>query len=95
MTPEQESILSSYRVDGKVAVVTGGSRGIGFGCAQALAEAGAEVVLVARAGPGLEEAAASDRRGHVPRLRRDGSGTGTRGSRWSAPDRHLGQQRGG
>ena len=59
MTPEQESILSSYRVDGKVAVVTGGSRGIGFGCAQALAEAGAEVVLAARAGPGLEEAAAS------------------------------------
>lgn len=59
MMPEQKSVLPSYRVDGRVAVVTGGSRGIGFGCAQALAEAGAQVVLVARAGPGLEEAAAS------------------------------------
>jgi NAD(P)-dependent dehydrogenase (short-subunit alcohol dehydrogenase family) len=59
MASEHESILSSYRVDGKVAVVTGGSRGIGFGCARALDEAGADVVLVARAGPGLEEAAAS------------------------------------
>jgi len=59
VTPEHESVLSSFRVDGRVAVITGGSRGIGFGCAQALAEAGAEVVLVARAGPELERAAVS------------------------------------
>ena len=38
----------SFRLDGKRALVTGGSRGIGFGCAVALAEAGAHVVIAAR-----------------------------------------------
>ena len=38
----------SYRLDGKRAVVIGGSRGIGLGCAVALAEQGASVVIVAR-----------------------------------------------
>jgi 2-deoxy-D-gluconate 3-dehydrogenase len=38
----------SFRLDGKRALVTGGSRGIGFGCAVALAEAGAHVIVAAR-----------------------------------------------
>ncbi|PTX56460.1 NAD(P)-dependent dehydrogenase (short-subunit alcohol dehydrogenase family) [Litoreibacter ponti] len=38
----------SMRLDGKRAFVPGGSRGIGLGCAVALAEAGAEVVIAAR-----------------------------------------------
>ncbi|MFD0915133.1 SDR family NAD(P)-dependent oxidoreductase [Pseudahrensia aquimaris] len=38
----------SFRVDGKRALVTGASRGIGLGGAVALAEAGAEVVMAAR-----------------------------------------------
>ncbi len=38
----------SFRLDGKRAVVTGGSRGIGLGCAVALAEEGANVTIVAR-----------------------------------------------
>jgi len=42
-----------------VAVVTGGSRGIGLACARGLAEAGAEVIVVARPGLGLEGAAAA------------------------------------
>ena len=38
----------SFRLDGKRALVTGGSRGIGLGGAVALAEAGAHVVITAR-----------------------------------------------
>ena len=44
----------SLRVDGRRALVTGASSGIGQGCAVALAEAGAEVVCVARGGDRLE-----------------------------------------
>ena len=55
---QQQSILTSYRLDGKVAVIMGASRGIGLACAQALAQAGAEVVLSARDSPALRAAAA-------------------------------------
>src|ERR1044072_6115371 len=36
--------LEKFRLDGRVAFVTGGAQGIGLSCAQALAEAGATVV---------------------------------------------------
>jgi NAD(P)-dependent dehydrogenase (short-subunit alcohol dehydrogenase family) len=42
----------SFRLEGRRALVTGGSRGIGLGAAMALAEAGAHVVVAAR---GVEE----------------------------------------
>lgn len=42
------SILDLFRLDGRVAIVTGASSGLGVGFAQALAEAGADVVLGAR-----------------------------------------------
>lgn len=47
----------SFRLDGKRAFVTGASRGIGLGCAAALAGAGAEVVMAARGAAALEAAA--------------------------------------
>lgn len=49
----------SFRLDGRRALVTGASSGIGLGCAAALAEAGAEVVMAARGSDRLEEAVAA------------------------------------
>jgi NAD(P)-dependent dehydrogenase (short-subunit alcohol dehydrogenase family) len=49
--------------DGKVVVVTGASRGLGLGCAQAFAARGAEVVMVSRGAAELEAAAARIRDG--------------------------------
>jgi NAD(P)-dependent dehydrogenase (short-subunit alcohol dehydrogenase family) len=42
------TVLDSFRLDGKVAVVTGGNRGLGLAFARALREAGAQVVIAAR-----------------------------------------------
>jgi NAD(P)-dependent dehydrogenase (short-subunit alcohol dehydrogenase family) len=42
------SVLDRFRLDGKVAVVTGGNRGLGLAFATALREAGAQVVIAAR-----------------------------------------------
>lgn len=39
-------ILEQFRLDGQVAVVTGGNRGLGLGIATALSEAGADIVSV-------------------------------------------------
>ena len=44
-------------LEGRTALVTGAGRGIGRGCARALAEAGADLVLVSRSAAELEELA--------------------------------------
>lgn len=49
--------LDKYRLDGKVAIITGGSRGIGRAIALGMAEVGADIVISARKLPDLEETA--------------------------------------
>src|SRR5258707_13633242 len=53
--PESEE-LPSFRLDGRLAVVTGASQGIGRAVALAYSRAGAEVVLVSRGREKLLEA---------------------------------------
>lgn len=50
-------ILDTFRLDGRVAVVTGAGRGIGAATALALAEAGADVAISARTATQLDEVA--------------------------------------
>jgi NAD(P)-dependent dehydrogenase (short-subunit alcohol dehydrogenase family) len=50
-------ILEEFRLDGKVAIVTGGGRGLGKTMAMALAEAGADMVIAARTESEIEQTA--------------------------------------
>lgn len=54
-------MLPEYDLTGKTALVTGGGRGVGCGIALCLAEAGADVALVARTRTQLDEVAAEIR----------------------------------
>lgn len=47
-----------FQLDGKVALITGGSRGLGLQIAEALGEAGARLLITSRKTTDLEAAAA-------------------------------------
>jgi NAD(P)-dependent dehydrogenase (short-subunit alcohol dehydrogenase family) len=53
--PTLTPVLDAFRLDGKVAIVTGASSGLGVAFAQALAEAGADVALGARRAERLQD----------------------------------------
>ena len=55
------SALDAFRLDGKVAIVTGAGRGIGASIARTFADAGANIVLTARTKEQLDEVAADVR----------------------------------
>src|SRR5687767_11600973 len=61
MTTTSRSTLDQFRIDGRRALVTGGSKGLGRVIATALAEAGADVIVVSRTAAECEAAAAAIR----------------------------------
>lgn len=59
-------ILDSFRLDGLVAVVTGGTKGLGKAIAVAMAEAGANIAVVSRsADPDIEKYVLAQRRRYL------------------------------
>jgi len=59
LTSQAASTPDRFRLEGKVALVVGGNKGLGQAMALALAAAGADVCVVARGPEGLEETAAA------------------------------------
>ena len=92
--------LSEFSLEGKIAFVTGGGRGLGRAGAVAFARAGADIVLVSRTRHQLEETAAAiealGRRALVAHRRhpeaRGGRGGGAGRDRGLRPDRYPLQQ---
>ncbi len=60
-------LIDKFRADGKIALITGGTRGIGLGIARALAEAGATIIVSARKEAGSVEALSKE--GHTVEFR--------------------------
>jgi NAD(P)-dependent dehydrogenase (short-subunit alcohol dehydrogenase family) len=63
------SILERFRMDGKVAVITGGGQGLGRAMANALAEAGARVVVASRTASKVQAVAGELQAAYGPECR--------------------------
>ena len=103
------TVRQLFDLAGKTALVTGGSRGLGLQIAEALGEAGAEVMLTSRKADDLEESAAHlkaqastrdlDRRRPEPgerdrpRRRRTRSRASARSTSWSTTPAPPGARR--
>ena len=60
-----ENVLNSFRLDGKTALVTGASHGIGFAMAKALSYAGAKVIFNSSSEDGLKKGLEAYRRENI------------------------------
>ena len=89
-------------LDGRAALITGGSKGLGLAMAKAFTGAGGHVAIVARSAEALDKAAAELKAGaprpgrrHPGRYRHRGRLRGRlrRGRKDARPDRHPGEQR--
>ena len=103
------TIQQLFDLEGKTALVTGGSRGLGLQMAHALGEAGARIMLSSRKADDLEEAAADlqaagidarwiaadcvEGRRHPPPGRRDAGAHGRRSTSWSTTPAPPGARR--
>lgn len=58
--------MNQFDIEGKKIIITGGSRGLGFGMAKALHDAGAELVIIASNQKRLEECVAEIKKSSAP-----------------------------